>query len=62
MFDLRERAKKHIALESSIKVAIRYKTLHAGLKLNHARNVAIVHPLAYFLRRALLAVIVVYMD
>lgn len=39
----------------------RYKTLYAGLKLNHERNVALVHPLAYLARRLLFAFIIVFM-
>ena len=58
----RERARIDLAMESSVRVPFRYKTLYEGLKLNHARNAAVVHPLIFLLRRALLALIVIYLD
>ena len=39
----------------------RLKTLYTGLKMNHPRHVALVHPLAFLLRRILFAVIIVFM-
>lgn len=46
-------------LEEKVKVRPAYQTLFYGLKENHAHNVAIVHPLAFFLRRVFYALIVV---
>jgi len=39
----------------------RVKTLHYGLKLNHPRNVALVHPLLYTLRRVVYALAIVFL-
>ena len=39
----------------------RLKTLYTGLKMNHPRHVALVHPLAFLLRRILFAAIIVFM-
>ena len=38
-----------------------YKTLFEGLKLNHPRNVAVVHPLLFLVRRAIFACMIVFM-
>lgn len=42
-----------------VKKPIRHKTLYYGLKLNHARNVAIVHPVMFTLRRIIYALCIV---
>ena len=39
-----------------------YRTLFFGLKRNHERNVAVVHPLMFLLRRIIYALIIVFMD
>lgn len=39
---------------------IRYKTLYYGLHVNHARNVGIVHPLMFTLRRIIYALSIVF--
>lgn len=49
-------------MEDFVKVPFRYKTLFDGLKLNHSRNVAVVHPIVFLMRRVLLALIIVYMN
>ena len=49
-------------LEGTVEVPFRYKTLHDGLKLNHPRKVAIMHPLSFIARRILLAFVVVHMN
>ena len=51
-----------MAIEDSIKPSQRCKTLYAGLKLNHERNVAVVHPLVFIVRRTMLACLLVYLD
>ena len=38
-----------------------YKTLFYGLKQNHERNVAVIHPLMFLLRRIVFAAVVVFM-
>ena len=38
-----------------------YRTLFYGLKCNHEHNVAVVHPLAFVLRRILYALVIVFM-
>lgn len=40
----------------------RYKTLYYGLKRNHQRNVAVIHPLMFLLRRIIFALVIVFMD
>ena len=40
----------------------RFKTLYYGLKVNHERNVAVIHPLMFMLRRIIYALVIVYMD
>ena len=37
----------------------RFKTIYYGLKLNHPRNVALIHPLMYTTRRIIYALSVV---
>ena len=37
------------------------KTLYLGLKMNHPRHVALLHPLAFILRRILFAAIIIFM-
>ena len=39
----------------------RMKTLYLGLKMNHPRHVALVHPLAFLTRRILFAAIIIFM-
>ena len=50
-----------IKLAESVQVSNYYRTLFYGLKLNHEHNVAVVHPLAFVLRRILYAFVIVYM-
>ena len=38
-----------------------YRTLFYGLKRNHPHNVAIVHPIAFILRRVIFSVIIVFL-
>ena len=52
-------AKFRIAVEQSVPVSQSYRTLFYGLKLNHERNVAVVHPLMFLLRRLVYAVVIV---
>lgn len=49
-------------LAETVRRPERYRTLFYGLKRNHPRNVAIVHPLMFLLRRIIFALMIVYMD
>ena len=55
-------AKEIVAGESLIRLNPRYKTIFSGLKLNHPRNVAIIHPLMFLVRRVvyILAILLYY--
>ena len=52
-------AKFRIAVEQSVPVSQSYRTLFYGLKLNHERNVAVVHPLMFLVRRLVYAVVII---
>ena len=56
---IKKKAKEIVAGTDLVKNPIRYKTLYYGLKINHARNVAIVHPLMFTLRRVIYAISIV---
>ena len=56
---IRLRAKEIVAGCDLVRKPIRHKTLYYGLKLNHAKNVAIVHPLMFTLRRIFYALTIV---
>ena len=58
---VRPEAKRRLLLEDTVKPAKGYKTLFYGLKRNHERNVAIVHPLMFLLRRVIYAIVIVFM-
>ena len=58
---VQESAREIVAGADLIEKPTRYKTLYYGLKLNHVRNVAIVHPLMFTLRRVLYALTIVLM-
>ena len=47
-------------LESEIVLSPRYRTIFSGLKMNHPRNVALVHPVAFLLRRILFVASLMY--
>ena len=55
-------ARTRLQLADSVRQPARYKTLYYGLKLNHERNVAVVHPLMFMLRRIAYALLIVFMD
>lgn len=55
-------ARRRLKLEDATQPYSGYKTLFYGLKKGHERNVAIVHPLMYFLRRIIYALVIVFMD
>ena len=55
----RMKAKEIVAGTDLVNQPIRHKTLYYGLKLNHPRNVAIVHPLMFTLRRVFYALSIV---
>ena len=48
-----------MASEDLVDVPPRYKTLYLGLKLNHPRNVAVVHPIMFLFRRIFYALSIV---
>ena len=50
-----------LVLEGQVISNPRYKTVFEGLKKNHAHNVALVHPLAFLLRRIVFSAIIVFM-
>ena len=52
-------AREMIAGSDLIEKPYRYKTLYYGLKLNHPRNVAIIHPLMFTIRRIVYALSIV---
>jgi hypothetical protein len=54
-----ESAREIVAGVLLIQTPIRHKTLYYGLKMNHPRNVAIVHPLMFTLRRIVYALSIV---
>ena len=45
-----------------MQISQRYRTLQYGLKRNHERNVAVVHPLMFILRRLVYALVIVFME
>ncbi len=59
---MRHRAKILIELADSVREPERYKTLYYGLKRNHPRNVAVMHPLMFMMRRIIYALTIVFMD
>ena len=48
-------------LEEAVRPPVNYKTLFYGLKRNHPHNVAVIHPLAYVIRRILYSIVIVFM-
>lgn len=57
----RDEAIIRMKLAESVKLSNAYRTLFYGLKLNHEHNVAIVHPLAFLLRRVIYALVIIFM-
>lgn len=58
---MREEAQLRVAVEERVRLSEGYKTIHFGLKLNHERNVAVMHPLMFLLRRIAYATTIVFM-
>ena len=56
----RKEAKLRVKVAERIEVSERYRTLFFGLKLNHERNAALVHPLMFLIRRMTYAMIIVW--
>ena len=56
-------AARRVQLQEMVERNMRpgYRTLFYGLKRNHPHNVAIVHPIAFILRRVLYSIIIVFM-
>ena len=60
--EIAKRAKISVEMAEAVAEPARYKTLYYGLKQNHPRNVAVVHPLMYMARRIIFAFMIVFMD
>lgn len=58
---IEQSAREMIAGADLIKKSPRVKTLFYGLRLNHPRNVAVLHPLMYTLRRIFFALAIVFL-
>ena len=54
-------AREMIAGASLIKKPERFKTLYYGLRLNHPRNVALIHPLMFIVRRIVYALSIIFL-
>jgi hypothetical protein len=54
-------AQLRITLETQVKVNRRYETLFYGLKKNHPHNCALIHPMAFLLRRIVYTMVIVFM-
>lgn len=55
-------ARDRLKLEDTVRPSQLFKTLHYGLKRNHERHVAVVHPLMFLLRRVVYALVIIFMD
>jgi len=55
-------ARNRLKIEDTVPERQGYKTLFYGLKQNHERNVAVIHPLMFLLRRVIYAFVIVFMD
>ena len=60
--NLKELAKEIVAGEKLIYVPLRTSTIHSGLRLNHPRNVALIHPVIFILRRILFVAAIFFFD
>lgn len=58
---LQQEAHLRVEVENRVKLSQKYATLHFGLKLNHERNVAVVHPLMFLLRRIIYAITIIFL-
>ena len=56
---MKDEAKLRVALTEHAHMAAAYKTLFYGLKKNHPHNMAIVHPLAFLVRRVIYAFVII---
>lgn len=59
---MRKEARKRLKIESRVPENQKFKTLHYGLKPNHERNVALIHPLMFLTRRIVYALVIVFMS
>ena len=59
---LRQSAKEMIAGAELIKKSDRSMTLYYGLRLNHPRNVALIHPIMFVVRRIVYALSIVLLE
>lgn len=58
---IKAEAQLRVEMQEKVQPRLAYRTLFYGLKKNHAHNMAIVHPLAFLLRRVFYALIVVFL-
>lgn len=56
----RDEARARLDLQDQAKVSHWYKTLLYGLRHNHSYKIAVLHPLAFLLRRILYATVIVF--
>lgn len=59
---MRKEARYRLKFEDTVESNQKFKTLHYGLKPNHERNVAVIHPIMYLLRRIVYALVIVFMS
>lgn len=59
---MQREARRRLKFEDTVKPSQSHKTLYYGLKMNHERNVAVMHPLMFLLRRVIYALVIVFMD
>ena len=59
---MRSESSLRLQFEDRVQPCENLKTLYYGLKMNHERNVAVMHPLMFVLRRIIYALVIVFMD
>ena len=59
---IKDLAKTNVEIADSVQKPARIRTLYYGLKVNTERNVAVVHPLMFLIRRVIYALVIVFMD
>ena len=58
---IKDLAEIRVQLEGSVQVSQYYRTLYYGLKMNQVHYAAVVHSLAFVLRRVLYSLVIVFM-
>ena len=59
--EIHREARLRIKLEEGVRLNPVFRTLYYGLKRNHPHNGAVIHPLAYLIRRILFACAIVFL-